>query len=98
MFFPEERVGENLNLINYQSLFASSYDNRGLEQSTLTPVEETFQNQTESGDELTDDIDSPSFLIQNQVEAFRCSSPVNLQNFEEGNFFDTIDENLPAPI
>ena len=32
------------------------------------------------------------------MEAFRCSSPVNLQNFEKGNICDKIDENLPAPI
>ena len=98
MFFPEERVSENLNLITYESLLASSDDSRGLEQPTLTPVEETFQNQTELDDELTDDIDSPSFMIQNQMEAFRCSSHVNLQNFEEGNFCDKIDENIHAPI
>ena len=31
VFFPEERVGKNLNLITYESLFASSDDSRGLE-------------------------------------------------------------------
>ena len=98
MFFPENRICENLNLITYESFFALSDDSRDLERSTLTPVEETFQNLTESDDASTDDIDSPSSPNQNQVEAFRCSSPVNLQNFEEGNFCDKIDENLPAPI
>ena len=98
MFFPENRICENLNLITYESFFAWSDDSRDLERSTLTPIEETFQNLTESDDASTDDIDSPSSPNQNQVEAFRCSSPVNLQNFEEGKFCDKIDENLPAPI
>ena len=90
-FFPEKRICENLNLINYESFFASSDDSRDLERSTLTPVEETFQNLTESDDASTDDIDSPSSPNRNQVKAFRCSSPVNLQNFEEGIFCDKID-------
>ena len=50
-------------------MFASSDKSRGLEKSTS--VEETFQNLTESDEALTTDIDSPSSLMQNQLETFR---------------------------
>ena len=61
--------GENLNSITHESLFASSDKSRGLERST--PVEETFQNLTELDEALTNDKDSPSSLMQNQLETFR---------------------------